>query len=73
MENGLHIGNYGLIAKNGASVPVECLTMASYNDDGTLGGFNKILRDVSKLKEAVDSTRALAGAIEQSNVLIPEA
>ncbi len=69
-ENGSYIGNGCLIAKNGAGVPVECLTLALHNADGTLAGFNKILRDVSKLKEAVNSTRALAGAIEQSNVLI---
>ena len=69
-ESGSHFGSGQLVTKTGGSVSVESLTLALQNADGSIAGFSKILRDLTKFKEAVDSTRALAGAIEQSNVLI---
>jgi PAS domain S-box-containing protein len=49
---------------------VDDITMPLRDLDGRLAGFGKILRNVSALKEAEDSSRALAGALEQSNVVI---
>ena len=69
-KNGSHFSAAELVTKTGDSISVESLTVALHNADGTLAGFSKILRDLTKFQEAVNSTRALAGAIEQSNVLI---
>ncbi|HZQ51154.1 MAG TPA: PAS domain S-box protein [Bryobacteraceae bacterium] len=72
-----HAARYGrasdtrwLQKKGGQPVLVDGLTVALRNKDGELAGFGKIIHDVTERKTTEDNLRALAGALEQSTVLI---
>jgi PAS domain S-box-containing protein len=56
--------------KGGQQLLVDGLTVALRNRDGELAGFGKIIHDVTERKTTEDNLRALAGALEQSTVLI---
>lgn len=59
-----------LVKKGGERIMVEGVTIALRAPDGELAGFGKVLRDVTPLTSALESGRALAEALKQSNVLI---
>ncbi len=59
-----------LETKNGRRILVEGVTITLRNPDGSLAGYGKILHDVTERKTAEDSLSALAGALDQSIVLV---
>lgn len=59
-----------LVKKNGERIMMDSTTISLRDPAGQLAGFGKILRNVSALKEAEENSRALARALEQSNVVI---
>jgi PAS domain S-box-containing protein len=69
-ETGRAVTLRRLARKNGETFWAESVTIALRGEDGTLIGYGKILRDVTALKIAEDSARALAEALECSNVFI---
>lgn len=59
-----------LVKKNGQRMLAEGVTIGLRDSAGRLAGFGKVLRDVTERKNAEDSLRALAGALEQSTVMV---
>src|SRR5579875_797598 len=59
-----------LMRKTGHRILVEGVTLGLRDAQGQLAGFGKVLRDVTERKTAEDSLRVLAGALEQSTVLV---
>lgn len=59
-----------LVKKNGQRMLVEGVTIGLRDAAGQLAGFGKVLRDVTERKNAEDSLRALASALEQSTVMV---
>jgi PAS domain S-box-containing protein len=59
-----------LINKSGQRMLAEGVTIGLQNTEGQLAGFGKVLRDVTERKNAEDSLRVLAGALDQSTVLV---
>jgi PAS domain S-box-containing protein len=59
-----------LIKKSGQRMLAEGVTIGLRDPDGRLAGFGKVLRDVTERKTAEDSLRVLAGALDQSTVLV---
>ncbi|MBV9758947.1 MAG: PAS domain S-box protein [Acidobacteriaceae bacterium] len=69
-ESGRASDTRWLVNKKGHRMLVEGVTVGLYDDAGTLAGFGKVLRDVTERKRAEDSLRVLAGALDQSPVLV---
>lgn len=61
-----------LVHKDGHRMLVEGVTVGLYDNTGVLAGFGKVLRDVTERKNNEDSRRVLAGALDQSTVLVRE-
>lgn len=59
-----------LIKKNGQRMLVEGVTVALRDAAGQLTGYGKVLRDVTERKNAEESLRALASALDQSTVMV---
>jgi PAS domain S-box-containing protein len=59
-----------LVTKSGRQILVDGVTVALRDSGGTLEGFGKVLRDVTEQKNAEGSLRALARALDQSNVIV---
>ena len=59
-----------LVTKSGVQILVEGVTVALRDNGGNLMGFGKVLRDVTERKNAEDSLKALARALDQSNVIV---
>jgi PAS domain S-box-containing protein len=59
-----------LVKKSGERMMVDGVTIALREQDGELVGFGKVLLDITPLTSALESGRALAEALKQSNVLI---
>lgn len=59
-----------LVRKNGQRLLAEGVTIALRDAAGRLVGFGKVLRDVTERRTVEDNLRALAGALDQSVVLI---
>jgi PAS domain S-box-containing protein len=59
-----------LVTKNGRQVLAEGITIALRDKAGSLAGFGKIIRDVTVQKQAEEDRSVLAGALEESTVLI---
>jgi len=59
-----------LVTKSGERMMVDGVTIALREPDGGLAGFGKVLLDITPLTKALESGRALAEALKQSNVLI---
>ncbi|MBV8705812.1 MAG: PAS domain S-box protein [Acidobacteriaceae bacterium] len=59
-----------LVTKSGAQILVEGVTVALRDNGGNLAGFGKVLRDVTERKNAEDNLKALARALDQSNVIV---
>src|ERR1700761_8006154 len=59
-----------LAKKSGQRMLAEGVTIGLRDTEGQLAGFGKVLRDVTERKNAEDSLRFLAGALDQSTVLV---
>jgi PAS domain S-box-containing protein len=59
-----------LVRKSGHRILAEGVTLGLRGNEGQLAGFGKVLRDVTERKNAEDSLRVLAGALDQSTVLV---
>jgi PAS domain S-box-containing protein len=59
-----------LIKKSGQRMLVEGVTIGLRDTAGQLAGYGKVLRDVTERKNAEDSLRALASALDQSTVMV---
>ncbi len=59
-----------LVTKSGTQILVEGVTVALRDSNDKLTGFGKVLRDVTTRKNVEDSLKALAGALDQSNVIV---
>lgn len=59
-----------LVTKSGRTVMVEGVTIALRSSAGDLLGFGKVLRDVTEQKSIQDDLSALAGALDQSAVIV---
>ena len=59
-----------LLTKSGTQILVEGVTVALRDNGGKLAGFGKVLRDVTEQKNAEDNLKALARALDQSNVIV---
>jgi PAS domain S-box-containing protein len=59
-----------LVKKSGERMMVDGVTIALREPNGELVGFGKVLLDITRLTSALESGRALAEALKQSNVLI---
>jgi PAS domain S-box-containing protein len=59
-----------LMRKSGEQLLVEGVTLGLHDAAGRLAGFGKVLRDVTERKTAEDSLRVLAGALDQSTVVV---
>ena len=59
-----------LVKKSGERMMVDGVTIALRGPDGALVGFGKVLRDITPLTKALESGRALAEGLKQSNVFI---
>ncbi len=59
-----------LVKKSGQRMLVEGVTIGLRDSQGQLAGFGKVLRDVTERKTAEESLRILAGALDQSTVLV---
>jgi PAS domain S-box-containing protein len=59
-----------LVTKRGTQIFVEGVTIALRDSNGNLAGFGKALRDVTEQKNTEDNLRALARALDQSNVIV---
>jgi PAS domain S-box-containing protein len=59
-----------LVKKSGERMMVDGVTIALREPAGELVGFGKVLLDITPLTTALESGRALAEALKQSNVLI---
>ena len=59
-----------LVRKSGQRMLAEGVTVGLRAADGRLAGYGKVLRDVTERKNAEDSLRVVAGALEQSTVLV---
>ncbi len=59
-----------LVKKSGHRILVEGVTIGLRDAGGRLIGFGKVLRDVTERKNAEDNLKALAGALDQSTVLV---
>lgn len=59
-----------LVKKSGQRMLAEGVTIGLRGPDERLAGFGKVLRDVTERKDAEDSLRVLAGALDQSTVLV---
>jgi len=70
-EKGRASGTRWLVKKSGERMMVDGVTIALRAPDGAAGvGFGKVLRDITPLTKALESGRALAEGLQQSNVLI---
>lgn len=69
-ENGRSSDTRWLMKKDGQRILVEGVTIGLREDNGKLAGFGKVLRDVTERKNAEDHLHALAGALDQSTVLV---
>jgi chemotaxis family two-component system sensor kinase Cph1 len=70
LEDGRSSDTRWLVKKNGERILVEGVTIALRGDKGRLAGFGKVLRDVTERKKAEDQLKALAGALDQSTVVV---
>ena len=59
-----------LVTKSGLHILVEGVTVALRDHGGRLEGFGKVIRDVTERKNAEDNLKALARALDQSNVIV---
>jgi PAS domain S-box-containing protein len=59
-----------LVKKNGQRLLGEGVTIGLRDASGRIAGFGKVLRDVTERRNAEDSLRALAGALDQSTVIV---
>lgn len=59
-----------LIRKDGQQILVDGVTVALRDQEQRLAGFGKVLRDVTEQKNVETSLRALAGALDQSTVIV---
>jgi PAS domain S-box-containing protein len=59
-----------LTRKTGEKLLAEGVTLGLRDAEGRLAGFGKVLRDVTERKTAEDSLRVLAGALDQSTVVV---
>jgi PAS domain S-box-containing protein len=59
-----------LVKKHGQRLLAECVTIALRDHSGNVLGFGKIMRDVTEQKHAEEDLSVLAGALEESTVLI---
>lgn len=59
-----------LVTKAGARIMVEGVTITLRDNNKNLVGFGKVLRDVTEQKNAEDSLKTLARALDQSNVIV---
>lgn len=59
-----------LVRKSGQRMLAEGVTIGLRDAEGRLAGFGKVLRDVTERKIAEDSLRVVAGALDQSTVLV---
>ncbi len=69
-RNGRASDTRWLVNKLGQRIFVEGTTIALRAGNGTLLGFGKVLRDVTERRNADEKIRALAGALQQSIVMI---
>jgi PAS domain S-box-containing protein len=56
--------------ENGERIMIDGTTIPLRDPAGQMVGFDKVLRNLNALKETKDGSRALAEALEQSNVVI---
>lgn len=69
-ESGRASDTRWLVRKSGEKLLAEGVTLGLRDADGRLAGFGKVLRDVTERKTAEDSRRVLAGALDQSTVVV---